>query len=236
MTSTENANVTRKTAALVAGLSIFLMAILAGFPDGYVFAELVQPGNATATMSNLSHSPGLFRAGVFSWLLIAVCDILAAWALYVIFKNINTGLALLSTWFRLVYAAILGAGLLNFVVVLLLIHGDQEYLKMLPPSLMSAQVLLFLNAFDKFFSISLVVFGFHLVILSYLVYRSLYIPRFIAILLFVAALGYILTNSASLLFEGYQPYKEVIEMIFSIPMVLGELGLGGWLLFKAKTI
>ncbi len=164
------ADVSQRKAAIVAGISIILMAVTAGFAYGYVFNSLIVPGDAAATTTNLKTSEKLFRAGVFGWLVILILDVVVAWGLYVFLKEANSSLSLLTAWLRLTYAAILGAGLLSLAAVLLLL-GGADYLDVFEADQVYALVMLFLNAFDGIWNIGLVVFGCHLLLLGYLVFQ-----------------------------------------------------------------
>jgi len=162
---------------------------------------------------------------------VLICDVLAAWALHVFLKQVNENLSLLTAWLRLVYSAILGIALLNFVFVLLLLN-DANYLSVFETSQLNALVTFFLNAFNSIWSIGLVVFGCHLYVLGYLVFKSGYVPKIFGSLLIIASLCYITSNFANLLLPNYEKYKATVELFISLPMIVGELGFGLWLLFK----
>ena len=117
-------DVSQRQAAIVAGVSIIIMAVAAVVATDLALGRLVVPGDAAATFQNIRSSEMLFRTGIFSWIIILVCDVLAAWGLYVFFKPVNKSLSLLSGWLRLVYAAILGAALVHLIHALLLVRGD----------------------------------------------------------------------------------------------------------------
>ncbi|CAF4430894.1 unnamed protein product, partial [Rotaria magnacalcarata] len=63
-------------------------------------------------------------------------------------------------------------------------------------------------------------------------FKSGYIPRLFGILLIIASLCYITSNFANLLLSNYEKYKATVELFISLPMIVGELGFGLWLLFK----
>lgn len=220
-----------RKAAIVAGLGIVALAILGGFAYGFVFQSLVVSGDATATANNIKTNETLFHIGIFAWLLNFIVDVVVAWALYILLKPVNKSLSLLTAWLRVVYSAIFGAALLNFVIVLILLSGV-DYLTVFGTDQLYALALLFLNAFDGIFSIGLVVFGLHLFALGYLVFKSGYIPKILGVLLFLASLGYLITSLASVFLSNYENYKTITESIFIVPMIIGELGLGLWLLIK----
>lgn len=226
--------ISRQTAAIIAGLSILIMALAAAFAYGYVFNQLIVPNNATETANNIKASETLFRAGVFTWLIILLCDILAAWGLYIVFQKVNNRLSLLTAWMRLTYAAILGIAMLNFIFVLTLISGE-TYLTAFETNTLNSQILLSINTFEEMWSIGLIVFGGHLLTLGYLAFKSNSIPNILGILVIIGAVGYLIIHIGSLIIPHFETYKSTIETIFMFPMIAGEFGLGLWLLFK-KTI
>ncbi|CAF1401298.1 unnamed protein product [Adineta steineri] len=207
------------------------MAILAGFAYGFVLQGLIVPDNTTLTADNIRSSLMLFRLGIFSFLIILICDVLAAWALHVFLKQVNEHLSLLTAWFRLIYSAILGTALLNLAFVVLLLN-DGNYLSVFDISQLNAMVTFFLNGFHNIWSIGLVIFGCHLYVLGYLVFKSSFIPKIFSILLVIASLCYIINNSANLLLPNYEKYKATVEIFLSLPMIVGEMGFSLWLLFK----
>jgi len=229
------ADTSLRKAAIVAGIAILIMAVAAVVANDVTIERLIVPGDAAATTKNIQSSEMLFRIGMFSWLAILICDLLAAWGLYVFLKPVNTGLSLLMAWFRLVYVAILGAALVNFVIVLLLVGGD-GYLAAVGIEQLQVQVVLFLNAFDDTWSLGLEVFGIHIFLLGYLAFKSGYIPKIFGILLFIAFVGYFITSSANLLLPVYEEYEGIVGLVFLIPMVIGEVGLAVWLLWKGVKI
>ena len=81
------------------------------------------PGDATTTANNIMANELLFRSGIVSWLIVLTCDVVVAWALYVLLKPVNKSLSLLAAWFRLVYSTIHGIALLNLIFVLQLLSG-----------------------------------------------------------------------------------------------------------------
>ena len=228
-------DISQRKAAIVAGFSFLIMTIAAIFAIYFVLDNLKVPGDAAATANNIMASETLFRVGICSLIIVLICDLVVAWALYVFLIQVNKSLSLLTAWLRMVYAAFLGIALLNFVIILLLLSGA-DYLIAFDTAQLHAQVLLFLNAFNDIWAIGLVIFGLHLFLLGYLVLKSGFIPKILGILLIIASLGYLISNLATLLLPRYENYKAIIEFVFIIPMFGGEIGLALWLLFKGGKI
>ncbi|MCP5066359.1 MAG: DUF4386 domain-containing protein [bacterium] len=220
-----------RNAAVVAGVALLLMAVAAVVATDVTIGTLVVPGDAADTFDNVRASQMRFRTGLFSWLVVLVCDVVAAWGLYVFLKPVNENLSLLMAWFRMVYAVILGAALVNLVAVVPLVSRD-AHLAVFGRDELGARVQLYLNMFEDTWSLGLAVFGFHIFVLGYLVLKSRYIPGIFGVLLLVAFGGYLITSTANLLMPTYPDFEVVIGWIFLVPMVIGELGLGLWLLFR----
>ena len=226
--------ISQRKAACVAGFSLIAMALLAGFSYGLVLQELMVPDDAT-TINNIKSSMLLFRLGIGSFLVVLILDVLVAWALYIFLKETNNYLSLLTASFRIVFAAIFGMALLNLIYVSSLLDGS-AYLLAFGQAQLVALVRLSLNAFHLSWALGLVVFGCHLLSLGYLVSKSTSIPTVWSILLIIAGLCYLLTNFANILLPTYEKYKTLVETYTVLPMVVGELGFGLWLLFKGGKI
>ena len=112
------------SATLVAGLGLLVMAVLAAFSNFYVLQNIVVPGDAAKTAANIIASAGLFRIAICCFLIVAVLDVVVAWALYLLLKPANRDLSLLAAWFRVVYAGYCSPlALTNLLTVLQLLTG-----------------------------------------------------------------------------------------------------------------
>jgi hypothetical protein len=227
----ETEKISQRKAAIIIGISLLIMVVCAGFAYGFVHSRLIVNGDADATMNHLMKSLSLFRAEIFCWLIILILDIIIAWALYIFLKQIDNSLALLGAWLRVVYGVILGIAISNLIFVTILLNGD-TYLALIQRDQLKVQLMFYLNGFSKIWSFGLILFGFHLLVLAFLVLKSDFIPKFLGILLLIASLSYILVHSLHLFLPQYESTTVIIANILSLPMTIGELGLGLWLLFK----
>lgn len=217
-----------RTAARIAGIGLLIMAISAPFAELYAYPQLVIPGNAAETVQNILANQNLFRSAILGYLIAFLCDVIVAWALYVLLKPTNENLSLLTAWFRLVYTVIALAALLNLITVLRLI--DTSSLSTLFPSdQLQAQVILSLNAFKSQWYFGLLFFGIHLGLLGYLVFRSTYVPKILGWLLIITGMGYLLTTLKPFLFPE-------INLDFAEYTFYGELIFMLWLLIKGPGI
>lgn len=217
-----------RQAALIAGLGVLIMAFATPFAELFVYERLVVYGNITETTQNIASNMGLFLAGILGYLITFLCDVVVAWALYVLLIPVNRSLSLLAGWFRLVYALIALFGLSKLVAVFRLLNTP-DYLTVYGSEPLHTQVRLLLNAFQYEWGMGLVVFGIHLGLLGYLVYRSGYIPRILGILLAIAGLGWVIDSLRPYLYPN-------VDLGFVMIASVGELIFVLWLLLRGWKI
>lgn len=227
-----NERLQQRTAALTAGITLIIMALAAFFSYGFAHGTLVNLDDASATLDNLMSSSMLFKAEILGWLIVLICDIIVAWAFYVFLRPYHNHLSLLSAWFRLIYTAILGVAILNLLVSSILTDQATGILNVLETNQLQAQVMLSLAAFESVWSLGLIVFGGHLLITGWVAYKADPVPRWISILLLIAALCYMFTHLIPLVYSQDNAILDTLMMILTVPMTVGELGFGLWLLFR----
>lgn len=225
---------TTRKAAMVAGIAIVTMTLAAVVATDIAIGPLVIADAPAATFDNIAGAPIMLRLGLLSWMVVLISDIFAAWGLYMYYKPINKELSLISAWLRIVYTAILGAAILNYVDILQLNNmGDQILGYEL--AYLESQTWLLLNQFEAEWSVGLLVFGLHIFLLGYLGLKSAYIPKLLSISLIIGAVGYLMINAFKILIPEQEDLLAVLQWIFILPM-LAEVALGLWLLVKGKDI
>ena len=218
-------DISERKVALIAGLGLLLMALLAPFAQFGVLQNLVVPTDAAATVENITASDGLFRAGIAAFLIVIMLDIMIAWALYVLLRSVNRTLALLTAWLRLAFAAVFGYALVNLLDVAQLL-GSAE-LSTLQAEQLQAQVMLSIASFDNGWTgIALAIFGLHLFGLGYLLFRSAHFPGFLGVLVIIAGGGYLADSFTRILVPDF-------GFTFSLFTFVGEALLIVWLFWRA---
>jgi hypothetical protein len=220
-------------AARIAGagyVCVFLLAIFANF---YVREGLVVPGDVAGTVANITGSIWLFRLGLLAFLAIFLLDIVIAWALHVVFREVNRDLSLVTAWFRLVYSALFGVALLFIFQVVHLVDGA-ESLAAVGPDIVNGQVMLALESFSTTWLIGLAAFGLHLVLLGRLVVTSGTASRWMGALLAVAGGAYLLDTAAHATLGNYDEFAAVFLLVVALPSMVGEGWLGLWLLLSHR--
>ncbi|MEI5908346.1 DUF4386 domain-containing protein [Bacillus spongiae] len=217
--------------AIIAGVSLLIMTLAAFFSYGYVHSSLINPDNPLATLNNIEASAHLFKAGIFGWFVILITDILVSWAFYLFLKPLHKGFAVLAAWLRLMYTAILAIALSNLLQVVELVSYRGELFNESQITLAS-QVFMSIRTFESTWAFGLIVFGMHLLIVGIVVINTKTVPKVISILLIAGGVSYILIQLLIVFFPTFDNVITILEIILSIPMTIGELGFGVWLLIK----
>ena len=226
-TGTPPGDVSLHRAAIVAGLGLLVMFLLA-FASFSAFEGLVVEGDATSTAGNIADHELLFRSVTCGFVIVAGLDVLVAWALYVVLRPVNPSIAVLAAWLRVVYAAVFAAALSNLVVAVNLLSDVNARSAFGPPQL-NAQVMTSVNQFQDGWNLALVLFGLHLLVLGYLVFKSTYIPSILGILVAIASLGYLVDSFGGFLSKSY----DANVALLTFP---GEVLLMGWLLWRGRRL
>ena len=219
-----------RRAAQVAGFGYLVVFVLGIF--AFSLDDLIVPGDAAATASNISDSELSFRAGVASLLILLVADLVVAWALYIYLKPVSESLSLLTAWLRLIYVAVAASAFAGLFSVLMILSGPTVF----ELGQLDVPTSLFLNLYEYGFNVSFVFFGLHILGLGYLIWKSDYVPRVLGVLLIIAALGYQIDSFASLLFSSYANNDSLFVVFVAVPAIVSELAFTLWLLIRGVNV
>jgi hypothetical protein len=215
-----------RQAAVIAGFGYLLMPV--SYAEFNLYPKVVISGNIEQTVQNIAAHGRLFLAAAFCYLVTFLLDVVIAWALYILLAPVNRALSLLGAWFRLVYAVIGLFGLFNLFTVYNLVTGP-DYLASFGAAPLHVQVKLLLASYRYDWNISLAIFGIHLVLIGWLIFRSTYIPRVIGILLVVDGVGWVVSS--------LQPYLyPSAHLGWIFVTYFGELIFMLWLLIRGWKI
>lgn len=188
----------------VSYLVIFFAAIFANF---FALESIIQ-----SPVETVNNNGFTVRLGIIAFLITVVFDVVVAWGLKQLYKDHS--LTNLSTYFRMMHAAIMGVA--TFALPLAL-QATTE-----------AEILLQVDTFNYIWLIGLFFFGMHLVILSKIADS----PWLINVLLAAAGVMYMVDTSAHFLLANYDDYANVFLALVAIPSILGEMSFALWLLIK----
>ncbi len=205
------------------GGACWLLTILAGMFGMYVWNSLVVSGDASQTATNILSKEAFFRAGTAATLISIGCYIGATLFTYELLKPVNRPVSRLAAFFSLVGCAVLAVSSLFELTPFVLLRGD-HYLSVFTPEQLQAFLFMFLRLGRQTYSIGMIFFGMHILLVGYLILKSNFLPRIIGALLMFGGLCY-LTFLAPPLAGSMSPYIVA-------PGGLGEIMLALWLLVK----
>jgi hypothetical protein len=212
--------------ARLAGLFYLIIIVCGLFAELAVRSRLIDFGDAALTAANIEASIGLFRAGLVADVVMIVADVALAIVLYRLFLPVSPLLSAFAMAFRLIQAAVLGANLLNLVLVDL----GREHLA--NPGERAELGLLFLDAHRYGYDLGLVFFGISCVFLGALFLRSGFLPRPFGPLMIVAGVVYLCGSSVRFLAPDLAPTFAPVYGVAA----LAEIATCLWLLVRGVRI
>lgn len=222
-----------RRAALIAGVGYVLLFGLAVFANFFVREGLVVADDAQATAANIAESETLFRLGLVAFLAIFLIDIVVAWALHILFRTQHRDLSLVAAWSRLVYTVFLGVAAIFFFQALAF-YDSAAVADVMSAAERNAQALIGLELFNSAWLIGLAAFGLHLIVLGFLVARSVETPRWLGQLMMVAGAAYIIDTTAHTVLANYADHADAFLVMVLVPSVVAEGWFGLWLLTRAR--
>jgi hypothetical protein len=220
-----------KTHARIIGVLYLLIFFLGPFAFFMGRTSVFVPGDASASVTNLLASESMFRLGMVAETLIVLIEIVVSAMLYTLLKPVSKSLALASAFARFAQANLQAVNLLTAVPALMLLGNN--YLVAFTPEQVSALTLLFMDANAFVILMWGLLFGFHLLLLGSLVYRSGFLPKVLGILLMIGAVGYLLQSYGHLVAPQFDAVLANVVIALSVP---GELAFTIWLLWKGVNV
>jgi len=213
-----NMIIKNRTFARLTGYSLIIMTIAAGFSLGFVFPKIFNESQLHFAQNNISENVTLYKWMLTGLTVVLFLDILVSWTLYEYFKNDNRLLAFLSATFRIIYSLIFG------IAILYLSKNIGQY--------NNAIVIENYNLFQMIWSIGLIVFGIHLLIVGVLMKLHKLMPGILWYLMIIAGVSYILIHLLKTVFPQLTELSNLLNSILGLPMALAELCLAVWLIAK----
>jgi hypothetical protein len=219
----------QRIGAKVAGVSGLVAVVIVVFGNYALLSPLVVPGKAAETAQNFVAHPTQVRLALTCFLAYGISVVVLLAALYVIFRPVDRLLALISAFFRLVFALLWLLTTLNLLGALRLV-GNAPYLQGFEVDRLQVLARLQIAAsFDDYY-IGLPFFALAATLCAYLWLKSSYIPRNLAAFGVIASAWCVICTFIFLIFPAFD--KAVNAYWFDSPMAIFELVVSFWLLFK----
>lgn len=193
--------------AIIAGISYLIIFFAAIFANFFALETALQE-----PLSILGPNGMNFRFGILAFMITVLFDVLVAWALNELYKT--HPLTKLSTYFRMMHAAIMGLA----ISALVMAQAEET----------AAAISQQLDLFNTIWLIGLFFFGFHLILLAQILSK----PKLISLAIFIAGIMYMLDTMAHFSLPNYQEHAELFLMLVAIPSIIGEMSFTFYLLVK----
>ncbi|HVW11563.1 MAG TPA: DUF4386 domain-containing protein [Bryobacteraceae bacterium] len=177
--------------------------------------------NASATARNILAHPVLYRLGGAAETAVLVSDTCVALLFYALFKPVSRSLSLSAAVFRLLLVAVIAVSLVNYFAPLGIL-GNPHFQNAFRTEQLQALALVSIEAYSTGYDVALVFFGLHCILVGYLIFRSLFLPRILGLIMAAAGVAWLTFL--------WPPFTAHLYPWVLFPGALGEGLLTLWLL------
>lgn len=212
----------------VAGFWYLLLILIGPLRLIYIPTKLFVHGDAAATVNNIAAHEWLFRFGIVSDLACAVILVLLGMALYRLFSGVDQNLAILMVIFGAIMPALINfVGVVSDAAALMVVRGG-DFLSAFDKPQQNALAVLFLKLRDEQNTAAEILWGIWLLPLAALVFKSRFLPRFLAVWLTLGGIAYL---TLSLTGELVPQYQSTV-FAYCQPAFFGEIAFMLWLVIR----
>lgn len=218
--------------ARTAGLFYLLIIVSGLFSELFVRSQIILKNDLQATADNIMAMEHLFRLGFLSDFVMVLSDVGVAVLFFLLLKPVSYVISLLAAFFRLAQGTILGMNLLNYFMPLILL-GKDDFANVFTDDQLNFLTLLFLEAHNYGYLISGVFFGISCILLGYLFFKSVFFPKWLSVLVFLAGISYLIDCFTNFLSPDHASISEILVLSVA---VISELSLCLFLLIKGAHL
>jgi hypothetical protein len=211
--------------ARLTGLLYLMVALLAPFVLLYVPGQLYVPGDASATVARIATHQPLFITAILAGLVSELLFVAVILLLYRLLRGVDGTLAVVMVALILLQVPLAFLGLVNEAAALQFIRGG-DFLGVFTEPQRAALTMLLINVDRQGVLVSQVFWGLWLLPLGALLFRSRFVPRWLAAWLVLNGLAYVTLSVIGLAVPQYR----ATAFSLATPLLFGELALALWLL------
>ncbi|TVZ41146.1 uncharacterized protein DUF4386 [Alteromonadaceae bacterium 2753L.S.0a.02] len=212
--------------ARLVGLAYFAVIALGIVGQVIVRGSMVVPGDAAATVANISQNPGLWRVGIIADVIMHICDIPVIVFLYGLLSCVNRPLALVALVSNIFQTAVAVANKMNLLFPLLLLEPDPH--GVVDVSLINT----FVHAHDYGFGLALIFFGVSCVLYGPLLIKARLVPKVFGFGLAGAGVCYLINSFVLLL----APQLSGLVMPLLLVCLVAETSFASCLILKGVDV
>lgn len=205
--------------AIITGISLLLMTIVAIFSIGYAYTQFDNQEQSEFLKENIIQNRGLYQSMLIGILIIIILDFIVSYTLYKFFEKDHQKMSMVS-------------GIIRAIYTLIFVIATYYLTKNLNTNELTNQIARSnYQQFQIIWNSGLVVFGFHIILIGWLMKLHRKIPKILWYITLLAGISYVVTSFLKVFSPDSELVKNLI-MILALPMTIGELGLAIWLLIK----
>ncbi len=213
-----------KNAARLAGLFFLLMVVFGLFAEIFFRQKLFVSNDMNVTANNILSNAFLYRTGIVSDILMSLCYLFTALALYRLLASVNKNTAAVMVVFAAAGSVLLLFNILNEIAPLYILNGN-DYLNTIEPNSRQAIAMLFYNLYEHGYMIGQAFFALWVLPLGILIYRSGFIPKLFGVLFIIETIFGLMSVIVHFLVPN-----QMLETILLLPGTIAEFLFMFWLL------
>ncbi|GLR19055.1 hypothetical protein GCM10007940_36710 [Portibacter lacus] len=199
------------------------MALVAIFSIGYALPEFDLGEGVKLIDTAINAKSSLYLFMLIGFFIILILDVIVAILLYQFFKEDHLNISRMAGILRLVYTAIFAVAIYFLAEIYLASQVSSE-------SIQSN-----FNLFHSVWNMGLIIFGIHVVLLGLLMKMHSMKPNILWYITLVAGISYVVLSALKLTIPNTK-IVDILQMILSLPMTIGEIGLAIWLIIKGGKV
>lgn len=223
---------TQQIAARIAGFFLLATVATALLAEDYALGGVFRLNNPAGTARNVLATEQLFRIGIVGELVTIAGVVVVIIALYVLLSPVKKGLALLALSWRFLECALLATAASCPLTVLRLLSGA-GYLAPIDIRQLQVSAYLALEAHSVFYNLGIFFYSLGSTAFCYLLFRSRYLPRWLAGL---GVVGSVLVLVGTTAHFAVPHYAAMFFGYYWIPVATFELIAGLWMLIAGVHI
>jgi hypothetical protein len=214
--------------ARAAGVALLLSVGFGILGEMILPGRIIVPGNAMETAINLAH-PSLVRVSFATYLVEGICDVALAVFFYILLRDVDKNLALLSACFGIASMVTYATAQSSFFTASLSV-SDAAGMAAFSTEQRAALAMLWVRRSETIATLFLALYGIATMLRGYLFLRSTYLPKILGALLILGGAGFFLRTTTYLLAPAYS------SPLMLLPMALAGIPLLLWLLIRGGRI
>lgn len=215
-----------RDAAIIAAITTFVMAAAGMFANLTLMSLLA--GGADGAAERITEGRVLLGLAIVGFILVAVLDVVLAWAILRYFGDRHRGLPGLAGWLRVAYAAVLATAVGQLATALRLATESGQ--------VDAAAAHSALLEFSATWQLGLVVFAAHLVVLGTILMRDAATPTWLGVVIVVAAFAYAADGIARIFLASDSPVLAPLTGLVAVSSIVGEIGLAIWFIARGGRV